>query len=55
MTKVDDGILQFKVDSLTESLSKCTHQLSSLQSKYHKEVYELKPDLDKKNAEVIIC
>lgn len=52
MTKVDDGILILKVNTLTECLSKCTDKLSNLQSKYLKEVNELKPDLDQKEAEV---
>lgn len=52
MTKMDDGILQLKIDTLTESLSKCTNELSNLQSKYHREVNELKPDLEQKEAEV---
>jgi hypothetical protein len=52
MTKMDDGILQLKIDTLTDSLSKCTHELSDLQSKYHREVNELKPDLEQKEAEV---
>lgn len=53
MSKVDDGILQLKVETLTESLLKCTQDLSNLQSKYHKEIFDLKPDLDQKNAEVL--
>lgn len=52
MTKMDDGILQLKIDTLTKSLSNCTNSLSNLQAKYHKEVNELKPDLDQKEAEV---
>jgi len=52
MTKVDDGILQLKIDTLTESLSKCTNKFSNLHAKYHKEINELKPNLDEKNAEV---
>lgn len=57
MTKMDDGILQLKIDILTKSLSNCTDTLSNLQTKYHKEVNELKPDLDQKEAEVkyIFC
>lgn len=53
MTKVDDGILQLKIDTLTESLSKCTNKFSNLHAKYHKEINELKPNLDEKNAEVL--
>lgn len=52
MTKMDDGILQLKINTLTESLSKCTNELSDLQSKYYREVNELKPDLEQKEAEV---
>lgn len=52
MTKMDEGILQLKIDTLTKSLSNCNNTLSNLQAKYHKEVNELKPDIDKKEAEV---
>lgn len=54
MAKMDEGILQLKIETLTENLLKCTNQLSSLQSKYHKEINELKPNLDQKEAEVIL-
>ncbi|XP_022171411.1 nucleoprotein TPR-like isoform X3 [Myzus persicae] len=54
MTKMDDGILQLKIDTLTESLLKCTNKFSILHAKYHKEINELKPDLDEKNAEVLV-
>eukprot|EP00102_Acyrthosiphon_pisum_P012409 XP_008181542.1 PREDICTED: nucleoprotein TPR [Acyrthosiphon pisum] len=53
MTKVDDGILQLKIDTLTESLLKSTNKFSNLHAKYHKEINELKPNLDEKNAEVL--
>lgn len=53
MAKMDEGILQLKIDTLTENLSKTTGQLSSLQSKYHEEINDLKPNLDQKEAEVI--
>jgi len=52
MTKIDDGILQLKIDTLTESLLKCTNKFSNLHSKYHKEVNGLKPEFDEKKAEV---
>jgi len=52
MAKMDDAILQLKIDSLTESLLKCTNKFSNLNTKYHKEINGLKPDLDEKNAEV---
>lgn len=52
MTKVDDGILQLKVDTLNGSLLKCTNKLSSLHSKYYKEMNTLKPELSQKAAEV---
>jgi len=52
MTKVDDGILQLKIDTLNESLLKCTNNFSNLHTKYHKEINELKPNLDEKNSEV---
>lgn len=52
MTKTDDGILHLKIETLTESLLKCTNKISDLQSKYHKEINELKPNLDQKEAEV---
>lgn len=52
MAKMDDAILQLKIDTLTESLLKCTNKFSNLNTKYHKEINELKPDLDDKNAEV---
>lgn len=51
-TKLDDGILQLKIDTLNDSLAQCTNKLSTLQSKYIKEVNELKPNLDQKEAEV---
>lgn len=49
---MDDGILHLKIDTLNKSLFQCTNKLSNLQAKYHKEINELKPDLDKKAAEV---
>lgn len=54
MTKMDDGILQLKIDNLTENLQKYSDKLSILQAKYHKEINELKPNLDQKEAEVIL-
>lgn len=51
-SKIDDGILQLKNDILTENLLKCTNELSDVQSRYHKEVNEFKPELDKMEAEV---
>ncbi|VVC26804.1 Major intrinsic protein, conserved site [Cinara cedri] len=54
MVKMDDGILHLKIDTLNESLFKCTNKLSNLQSKYHKEISELKPDLDEKEAEILM-
>ncbi|XP_025205590.1 nucleoprotein TPR [Melanaphis sacchari] len=54
MTKMDDGLLQLKIDALTESLLKCTNKFSNLHSKYHKEINELKPELDGKKAEVLM-
>lgn len=51
-SKVDDGILQLKIDTLTKNLLECTNKLSDIELKYQKEVNELKPDLDKKKAEV---
>jgi len=52
LTKTDDGLLQLKINALNENLLKCTNKFSSLHSKYHKEINELKPDLDEKKAEV---
>lgn len=49
---MDDGILLLKVSTLTESLSNCNKKLSNLQSKYNKEINDLKPDLDQKKSEV---
>lgn len=49
---MDDGILQLKINTLTESLFTCTDKLSNFQIKYHKEINELKPALDQKEAEV---
>lgn len=54
MTKMDDGILQLKIDTLTENLQIYSDKLSSLQAKYHKEINELKPNLDQKEAEVTL-
>ncbi|XP_027851398.2 nucleoprotein TPR-like isoform X1 [Aphis gossypii] len=54
MTKMDDGLLQLKINALNESLLKCTNKFSNLHSKYHKEIKELKPDLDEKKAEVLM-
>lgn len=52
MIKTDDGILHLKIKTLTDSLLKCTDKISDLESKYHKEINELKPNLDQKEAEV---
>jgi len=51
-SKVDDGILQLKVDIITANLLKCTDKLSDIQLKYNKEINELKPDLNQKEAQV---
>jgi len=51
---MDDGILLLKIDTLTESLFKSNNDLSNLQLKYRKDINELKPDLDQKEAEVIL-
>lgn len=49
---MDDGILNLKIDSLNKNLFKCTNKLLNLQTKYNKEINELKPELDQKGAEV---
>uniref|UniRef100_A0A2S2PQR5 NUA/TPR/MLP1-2-like domain-containing protein n=2 Tax=Schizaphis graminum TaxID=13262 RepID=A0A2S2PQR5_SCHGA len=53
LTRTDDGLLQLKINALNENLLKCTNKFSNLHSKYHKEINELKPDLDEKKAEVL--
>lgn len=52
MTEVNNGILQQKIHTLTESLLECRNKLSKLHSKYNKEINVLKPDLSQKEAEV---
>ncbi|XP_050525478.1 nucleoprotein TPR-like [Daktulosphaira vitifoliae] len=53
MTKMDDGILQLKINTLSENLMKCTQSLSDLESKYYKDIMELKPELDQKDADIL--
>lgn len=52
MTKIDEGILQLKIDTSSKSILEYINKLSSLQSKYYKEINEFKSNLDKKEAEV---
>ncbi|XP_050441789.1 nucleoprotein TPR-like [Adelges cooleyi] len=53
MTKMDDGILQLKIKTLNENLLKYTQNLTNLEAKYHKDITELKPELDQKDADVL--
>lgn len=49
---MENDLLQLEIKTLKDDLLKCTNNLLNLQSKYHEEVNELKPDLDKKDAKV---